>query len=219
MEEVRAVVIGLDLRTRQQPAGVRIVQLLDFGLDVLQGGQRVLALAQEHDARDLVVLVVTDVGEREGGTRGPLDLGAVIADPSQPGLVADHDTLLAGQLIRGKPSPLDHVFDPDRLVVDRSDDQAADLPDPAQFLRTKDRGGGLGAFHAQHLVHRVQAAAKEADAPHRHGNLPLVEVVAAHRGVAVGERCLELTQRDAIAAEPVRVGLHLIASHRAAEAA
>ena len=76
-----------------------------------------------------------------------------------------------------------------------------------------------GLFSAQHLVHRVHAAAEQADAPHRHGNLTRVDVVATHRGVAVRQRCLELAQRDAVAAEPVGVGLNLVAPHRAAEAA
>ena len=190
----------------------------DLGLDVFQGGQRLLALAQEHDARHPVVLVVTDVVEGKGRSRGPLAVGAPITDPPQPRLVADDHALFAGQLPWRKPSALDHVLDADRLVVDRGDDQAADFPDPAQFLRAEDGGGGGRALQPQHLVHRVQAAAKQADAPHRHGNLALVEVVAAHRGVAVGQRRLELTQRDAVAAEAVGVGLNLVAPHRAAEA-
>ena len=64
VEQVRAVVIGLDLHARQHPAGRGIVDLLDLRLDVLQGGQGVLALAHEHDALHLVVLVVADVGQR-----------------------------------------------------------------------------------------------------------------------------------------------------------
>ncbi len=48
--------------------------------------------------------------------------------------------------------------------------------------------------------------------------LSLVEVVATHRGVAVGQRRLELTQSDAVAAEAVGVGLNLVAPYRAAEA-
>ena len=50
VEQVGAVVIGLDLHAGQHPAGRGIVELLDLLLDVFQGGQRVLALAQQHDA-------------------------------------------------------------------------------------------------------------------------------------------------------------------------
>ena len=88
----------------------------------------------------------------------------------------------------------------------------------ADFLRAED-GGCLGrALERQHLVHRVQAAAEQADAPRRHGHLALGDVVATHGGVGVGQRRLELGQRDAVAAEAVGVGLNFVAAHGAAEA-
>ena len=59
VDQLGAVVIGLDLHARQQPAR-RVVQLVDLLLDVVQGRQRLLALAQQHDALDLFVLVAPD---------------------------------------------------------------------------------------------------------------------------------------------------------------
>ena len=190
----------------------------DLGLDVFQGGHRIRVLPHEHDALHPVVFVVTDVFQGQGRSRRPLVVGMVITDPPQPRHVADDHALFAGQLPWEQPSPLDDVLDADRLVVDRGDDQAADFLDPAHFLRAEDGGGGGRALHRQHLVHRVQAAAKQADAPRRHGNLALGDVVAAHGGVGVGQRRLELGQRDAVAAQAVGVGLNLVAPDRAAEA-
>ena len=37
----------------------------------------------------------------------------------------------------GKPAALDHVLDADRLVVDRGDDELADVADPALLLRAQ----------------------------------------------------------------------------------
>ena len=55
----------------------------------------------------------------------------VMADLSQASLVADDDTLVACPFARKQAAPLDHVFDTDWLVVDRSDDQGADVADAA----------------------------------------------------------------------------------------
>ena len=89
VDQVGAVVVGLDLHAGQQPAGL-VVELLDLGLDVLQGGQRFLALAQQDDALDHVVLVVTRrrPPERED-SGGLVAVGPARADPAQAGLVAD----------------------------------------------------------------------------------------------------------------------------------
>ncbi len=218
VEQFGAVVVGLDLRPGQQPAGCGVVDLRDLGLDVGQGGHRIRVLPHEHDALHPVVIVVTDILEAQGRSRGPLPVGMVIADPTQSRLVAHDHALFAGQLPREEPSSLDHVLHADRLIVDRGDDQAADLLDSPQFLRAEDGGGGGRVLQPQHLVDRVQAAAEQADTPRRHGHLALGEVVAAHRGVGVGQRQLDLAQRDAVAAEAVGVGLDLVAPHRAAEA-
>ena len=77
VEQVRAVVVGLDLRPGQQPAGGWVVDLRELGLDVLEGGHRIHVLPHEHDALHLVVLVVTDVFEGEGRAGGPLRMSAL----------------------------------------------------------------------------------------------------------------------------------------------
>ncbi len=218
MEQVGAVVVGLDLRPGQEPAGGGVVDLRDLGLDVLQGRHRLRVLPHEHDALHAVVIVVTDVFEGQGRTRGSLLVGMVITDPPQAREVAHDHAPLAGQLSRQEPSPLDHVLDANGLVVDRGDDQVADFLNPADFLGAEDRRGSDRVLQPQHLVHRVQAAAKEADTPRRHGHLALGNVVAAHGGVGILQGGLELAQRDPVAAEAVGIGLHLIAPHRAAEA-
>ena len=58
VDQFGAVVISLDLDAGEHAAGFRVVQLLDLGLDLFQGRQGVLALAQQDDALDLVGLVV-----------------------------------------------------------------------------------------------------------------------------------------------------------------
>ncbi len=67
-------------------------------------------------------------------------------------------------------------------------------------------------------LHRVQAAADQADAPHVLHDRSLEEIIAADVGVAVGHRVLQLRKRDAVALQAIRVGLDLVAFDRAAEA-
>ena len=143
VEQVRAVVIRLDLHAGQLPPGRGVVELLDFLLDVFQGGQGILVLAHQHDALDHVVLVMADVGESCGRSRRPLAVGLPITDSPEARLVADDDALLP-ELARGNPAALDHVLDADRLVVDRGDHQAADVADAAIFLRAEDGGSAKG---------------------------------------------------------------------------
>ena len=102
-----AVVIGLDLDAGQHSARVRVVQLLDLGLDGLEGRQRVLALAQQDDALDLVVLVAPE--QLAGAIGSPLNAGGVWplgrlaqADPAQARLMTDHDAVHAERLARAK---------------------------------------------------------------------------------------------------------------------
>ena len=64
-----AVVVGHDLDARQHPPRGGVVEFLDLGFDVLQGGQGVFALAQQHDAAHLVGVVVADLAEAEGMIR------------------------------------------------------------------------------------------------------------------------------------------------------
>ena len=62
--------------------------------------------------------------------------------------------------------------------------------------------------HAQRLLHRVLAAADQAEAADHLDGVALDEVVAADVGVAVGDGVLQLLQRDAVllAAGPGRAG-------------
>src|SRR5579883_2222063 len=64
---------------------------------------------------------------------------------------------------------------------------------------------------------RVHAAAKQTDAAHHHGNLALVDIIAAHRGITVGQCRLKLRQRDGVSTKAVVIGLHFVAPHRPAE--
>jgi hypothetical protein len=77
----------------------------------------------------------------------------------------------------------------------------------------------VGVLHAEHLHHRVQAAADQADAADVHGHAALDDVVAAHVGVGVGQGGLDLLQRDAELLHPVGVGVDLVALDGAAAAA
>ena len=291
VEQIRAVVIGLDLHAGQPPAGCGVVEFLDFLLDVLQGGQGVLVLAHQHDALHHVVLVVADVGERKRRARRPLAVGLPVADPPEARLVADHDALLsdlvpgtrppsttsstrtgwllteaitrlrmsrmrryssrggsaAGSAARRRcssrrPTPRSYGPGPLRAVelalVSRSGIQfpCNQSNDPRSLgrrtccVKQLDRSSrpaslssqsgcvsGLRRPRAQHLVHRIHAAAEQADAAHGQGDLALVDVIAAHGGIAVGQRLLKLGQRDAVAAQAVRVGLDLVAPDGAAE--
>ena len=132
----------------------------------------------------------------------------------QAGLVADDDSLLARPLAGSQPPALDHVFDAHRLVVDGGDDQGADVADAAFLFVAKDSGGLHRVGHPQHLADRVFPAAEQAHAAHRQRHVALVDIIAAHRGVAVGEHVLQLGQGDAVAPHAVGVGLHLVAADR-----
>ena len=58
--------------------------------------------------------------------------------------MADDHALVSGQLAGGKPAAFDHVLDADRLVVDRGDDQAADVLDAALFLARRMEAASSG---------------------------------------------------------------------------
>src|SRR5262249_45130206 len=160
----------------QHPAGSRVVQLLDFLLDVFQGRQAILVLAQQDDALHVVVLVVADVGEGEGRARRPLAVGFPIADAAETRLVAD-DYSPIDDLTGSNPAAFDNVFDPDGLIIYRGDDQAADVADAPLFLRAELRSSGGRIRQTQHLVHRIHPAAEEADAAHRVVHLSLAHLI------------------------------------------
>src|SRR5579875_2698666 len=63
-----------------------------------------------------------------------------VADAPQARLVADDHAPFARQRTGIETAALDHVLDPDRLVVDRSDDQTADVADAAQLLHAQNIG-------------------------------------------------------------------------------
>ena len=73
-------------------------------------------------------------------------------------------------------------------------------------------------FEAEDFIDRIQAAAEQAHAADRHGDLALVQIVPTDIGVAIGERALKLSQADAFQPQSIRVGLDLIAADRAAKA-
>src|SRR5262249_43813325 len=128
-----------------------------------QGRQRFIALPQEHDRLHDVVVVVPD-----GISGGVLDLGAAavlaadaLADPAEPGLVADHDAFGARFLAGSAQRPAhDDVVNAHGNVIDAGDDDLADLFDPALFLGAQVGRGGLGVLHAEHVQHGILAASQ-----------------------------------------------------------
>ena len=131
-----------------------------------------------------------------------------------------HDDAKVGPGFAGsEPSPFHDVFDTHRLIIDRGDDQRAYVAHTALFFSPQDRGGCHRVFQSEHHRDRVGAAAEKSDAADGHGDLSLVDVVTTHRRIAVGDGCLELGQRDAVAPQTVGIGPHLIAPHGAAPAA
>ncbi len=87
-------------------------------------------------------------------------------------------------------------------------------------LRSSAQIGGrlFGSVFADGDFHRIPAAADDADAAHHLHGPTLHQEVAADVGVAVGQRVLQLCQRDAIALQAFRIGLDLIALDGAAGA-
>ena len=138
----------------------------------------------------------------------------------KPSLMADDHAPGTDFLGTGQGTAFDHVVDLDGLIVHRSDDHAADFAQATVFFGPEEVGGGGEIVGLEELLclHRVQAAADEADVPHVLHDRPLKEVVAADIGVAVGHRVLQLLERDAVTLQAVRVGMDLIAFDRAAKA-
>ncbi len=123
-----------------------------------------LILAQQDDALDLVALVAPDhlaiVAGNAVDAVGPEHyLGLVQADAAQARLVADHHAASANGLARFEPAALDDVLQEDVLVVDRSDDQFADLEDALVLLVTNLGGRGQGQAAALSLAQLFQPGA------------------------------------------------------------
>ncbi len=111
-DQFGAVVIGLDLHARQQAAGV-LVELLNQGVDVVQGGQRLIALAQQHDALDDFVVILPDAP-----ALGIEHVAALVIDErdaphhmSEAGLVAHHHALPPDRVACTQRPAFDHVVD------------------------------------------------------------------------------------------------------------
>ena len=98
--------------------------------------------------------------------------------------MADDDSLLTN-LAAGRSAPFDDILDADRLIIDRSDDQRANIADPPAFLGSQDRRRGDRVLHAENFCHGIGGAAKLSDAADGHRHLTLIDVVTADRHVAV----------------------------------
>ena len=207
------VEMGLQLDSRQQPARA-VVEFFQFGLDGLDCGQHALVLAHEHDAHDLVFFVVDGnvaVGVAKELTTGRA-LGTCQADLAEPRLMGDGYALglaIAGLGMAG--SPFHDVFNANGHVIDRGQDNMPDLAEPAFFFVSQEHHCGIGLFHPQHLLHRVETAADQADAPDVQGELPLCQDVGADVAIAVGYGGLQLLEGDAVTLEPVGVGTDFVA--------
>ena len=76
-----------------------------------------------------------------------------------------------------------------------------------------------GVLQSEHFHRRIGPAAEQPDAADRHGDLALVDVVAADGRVAVLNGVLELDQREAEFPQQVGIGLNFVAPDRPAPAA
>ena len=214
VDQVGAVVIGLDLHARQQAAG-GFVELLDQGVDVVQGGQRLVALAQQHDALDDFVLVVPDapaLGVEHFAALGVAQRQAP-HHVAEARLVAHHHALLARRRTGPQRSAFDHVVDAHRDVVGGAEHDLADLADAAFFLGPEVVACGDGVFHAHRGFHGVLAHAQQPQRADHVGGAALDDVVAPDVGIVRGDGVLELLQGDAVALHPRRVGMDLVAFH------
>ena len=143
VDQVGAVVIGLDLHARQQAAR-RFVELLRPGR-----GCRARAGSDCSPLRSSTMPWTTSSSSCQ--TRWPwasrtsraLGIAQRIAahHVAQAGLVADDHALAARRLARPQRSAFDHVVDADRDVVGGAEHDLADLADAALPLR---RGGNRG---------------------------------------------------------------------------
>ena len=68
-------------------------------------------------------------------------------------------------------------------------------------------GGAFGVLHSQNSHDRIIAAAIKPDAANHQVVLALHQVVAAGIGVAVAQDLLDLSQRDAVLAQAIGIGL------------
>ena len=160
--QLGAVVVRLDLDAGQHFTTGRVVQLLNLLADVLQRRQRMLVLAQQDNALDLVALVApenfairADDAVNAGGSESlPRP---VQTDPAQARLIADHNAADADRIAGLEPASLDNVLQKDVLVVDGGEDQLANLEEVLAFLVAEDGGRRGGQAAALGLAQLAQA--------------------------------------------------------------
>ena len=203
VDQVGAVVVGLDLDARQQLAG--LVQLLDLGLHVARGRAATRSLAQQHDPLDHVVLVVPDRTSRPAlSTRRPSASLRGRLMPTWPRRVWCDDHAARHQRressTRGGAVGIEHraavddLIDPHRHVVHAGDHHLPDLAQPPGLLgaevASRPRPGSVIARTSLVRVLPLPDQTR-ATAPPR-SVWPWVQVVAAAVGVRAAERRLEL---------------------------
>src|SRR5262249_1175180 len=140
---------------------------------------------------------------------GRIGIGYAAADLAQPRLVADDGAFLAIALPRR--AALDELVHQDGLIVDRGDDNLANLPHALGFLGAQKRPRRTGALVAKHLLHGVPAGAEQTKAADVEDVRPLEKIVAANVGIAAGDGVLQLRERDAVPLHAVGIGTDLVA--------
>src|SRR5262249_35250442 len=103
-------------------------------------------------------------------------------------------------------------------VVDRGNDDTADLTDPPLLLGAQTDRGFAGVLQAQDLLHRVLAPAEQPDAAHVQDGVALTEGIAADVTVAAGNRVLQLRQGDPVLLEARGIRVDLVTLDGAARA-
>ena len=132
-------------------------------MDVVQGGQRLVALAQQNNALDDFILVAPDAPAL--GVEHFAALGIAHRQAphhvSEARLVAHHHTLPVQRRTGLQRSTFDHVVDAHRDVVRGAEHDLADLADAAFFLSAEIVACGNGVFHTHRGFHGVLAHAQQ----------------------------------------------------------
>ncbi len=131
---------------------------------------------------------------------------------------AHHRAVALGVVDGGVATALDDVGHLDWHVVGGHQHDLADFAQAAVLFSTQEQAARLGIDACLELAGGVLPAADQPQPAHRLHRVSLAQVIAAHVGVALGQCRFQLLERDAVLLEPVGVGLHLVALHRAAEA-
>ncbi len=196
VDQLGAVVVGVDLDAGQHPPGV-LIEFPDLDFDIVQGGQRVLVLAQQDDALHLLRLIVPDrpaVGVVDLAAIGIL-LGLAVHDATLARLVGDDDAVPADVVGVLERAALGYILDANGMIVDRRDGDLANGADAAFVLAAQilDRDGGVvGVAEDFGSLHGILSAADEADATHGEKIGTEADVFAAGVGVGIGDGVLQL---------------------------